>query len=312
MIYTVTANPSLDYIVGVQNFTAGATNRTSGEMLRAGGKGINVSLALHRLGIPSRAIGFSAGFTGQEIERQLAAQGIDAAFIRAQGGCSRINVKIRSTDENGTVREETEINGSGPAITEADCAALCSRLSFLGEGDFLVLAGSIPAPLPKTFYRRLMEQLVSRGVQFVVDTTGEQLTETLVCRPFLIKPNNHELGELFGTHISTPEEAVPCALELRKKGARNVLVSLAEKGAVLAAEDGSVLRRNAPPCTPVNSVGAGDSMVAGFIAGWLASGDFAQALRYGVCAGTASAASGELVARDVFDRLLAQTEAETI
>ena len=271
MIYTVTANPSLDYIVGAQNFTAGATNRTSGEMLRAGGKGINVSLALHRLGIPSRAIGFSAGFTGQEIERQLAAQGIDAAFIRAQGGCSRINVKIRSTDENGTVREETEINGSGPAITEADCAALCSRLSFLGEGDFLVLAGSIPAPLPKTFYRRLMEQLVSRGVQFVVDTTGEQLTETLVCRPFLIKPNNHELGELFGT-----------------------------------------LRRNAPPCTPVNSVGAGDSMVAGFIAGWLASGDFAQALRYGVCAGTASAASGELVARDVFDRLLAQTEAETI
>ena len=310
MIYTVTANPSLDYITDVQDFVPGATNRTMAETLRAGGKGINVSIALHRLGIPSRALGFIAGFTGQEIERQVQALGIKTDFIRVQGGQSRINMKIRSRKAAGAaVQEETELNGSGPAITAADHTALAAKLGSIEAGDFLVLAGSIPASMPKTSYRDIMEPLCGKGINFVVDSTGTVLEQALACRPFLIKPNMHELGELFGTHIHTQEDAIPYARTLRERGARNVLVSLAEKGAVLVAEDGSVHRREAPACTPVNSVGAGDSMVAGFLAGWLETQDYAKALRYGICAGTASAASGELADQATFRRLLAETAA---
>ena len=284
MIYTLTVNPSLDYIADVEHFECGKVNRTSGETIFAGGKGINVSIVLHNLGIENRALGFTAGFTGQAIEGMLKEQGISTDFIRLEKGVSRINVKLRSD-------EESEINGQGPTITESALKQLYAKLDALSENDTLVLAGSIPQSLPKSFYSDIMAHLSEKKIRFVVDATGDLLKNALQYKPFMVKPNNHELGEIFGVKLTPRDEVVPYAKKFQEMGAQNVLVSMAGEGAVLAAADGKVYKGSAPKGKLVNSVGAGDSMVAGFIAGFMKSGKYLDALKSGLCTGTASACS---------------------
>lgn len=299
MIYTVTFNPCLDYVVGVDNLTLGAVNRVSTEAVMAGGKGINVSIVLKNLGHPSCALGFLAGFTGDEIARRLQLQGVDTDFIEVSHGMSRINVKVRSN-------EETEINGIGPDIAPSDIEALYAKLDALTSDDILVISGSVPAALPGDIYERIMERLEGRGIRIVVDATRELLMNVLAFHPFLVKPNNHELGEIFGVELKARKDVVPYAKKLQELGARNVLVSMAGEGAVLVAENGDVIESPSPKGTVVNSVGAGDSMVAGFIAGYLESdGNYEQAFRMGVCAGSASAFSLGLAERDQVEELLA-------
>lgn len=299
MVYTVTFNPSLDYIVDVEDFRLGMTNRTCLEQMMAGGKGINVSIVLQNLGIENTALGFIAGFTGEEIRRQVAEMGIRAQFISIPEGISRINLKLRSIDG-------TEINGMGPSIGRAQLDALYEKLDTLTDKDTLVLAGSIPASMPSSIYCDIMERLYAKGVTFVVDATKQLLLNVLRYRPFLIKPNNHELGELFGVTLSTREAVIPYARKLQEQGARNVLISMAGRGAVLVAEDGSVHLTPAPKGTLVNAVGAGDSMVAGFLAGWQERHDYGHAFRMGVAAGSASAFSRYLATREEVERVFAQ------
>ena len=299
MIYTVTFNPSLDYIVDVENFRLGMTNRTCSEQMMAGGKGINVSIVLQNLGIENTALGFIAGFTGEEIRRQVSQIGIRAQFISIPEGISRINLKLRSIDG-------TEINGMGPTIGQAQLDALYEKLDTLTDQDTLVLAGSIPASMPSSIYSDIMERLQEKGVTFVVDATKQLLLNVLRYKPFLIKPNNHELGELFGVTLSTREAVVPYARRLQERGARNVLISMAGQGAVLVAEDGSVHLTPAPKGTLVNAVGAGDSMVAGFLAGWQEQHDYGHAFRMGVAAGSASAFSRYLATREEVERVYTQ------
>ena len=299
MIYTVTFNPSLDYIVDVENFHLGMTNRTCSEQMMAGGKGINVSIVLQNLGIENTALGFIAGFTGEEIRRQVSQIGICAQFISIPEGISRINLKLRSIDG-------TEINGMGPSIGRTQLDALYEKLDTLTDKDTLVLAGSIPASMPSSIYCDIMERLYAKGVTFVVDATKQLLLNVLCYRPFLIKPNNHELGELFGVTLSTREAVIPYARKLQEQGARNVLISMAGQGAVLVAEDGSVHLTPAPKGTLVNAVGAGDSMVAGFLAGWQERHDYGHAFRMGVAAGSASAFSRYLATREEVERVFAQ------
>ena len=299
MIYTVTFNPSLDYIVDVENFRLGMTNRTCSEQMMAGGKGINVSIVLQNLGIENTALGFIAGFTGEEIRRQVSQIGICAQFISIPEGISRINLKLRSIDG-------TEINGMGPTIGQAQLDALYEKLDTLTDQDTLVLAGSIPASMPSSIYSDIMERLQEKGVTFVVDATKQLLLNVLRYKPFLIKPNNHELGELFGVTLSTREAVVPYARRLQERGARNVLISMAGQGAVLVAEDGSVHLTPAPKGTLVNAVGAGDSMVAGFLAGWQEQHDYGHAFCMGVAAGSASAFSRYLATRKEVERVYTQ------
>ena len=299
MIYTVTFNPSLDYIVDVENFRLGMTNRTCSEQMMAGGKGINVSIVLQNLGIENTALGFIAGFTGEEIRRQVSQIGICAQFISIPEGISRINLKLRSIDG-------TEINGMGPTIGQAQLDALYEKLDTLTDQDTLVLAGSIPASMPSSIYSDIMERLQEKGVTFVVDATKQLLLNVLRYKPFLIKPNNHELGELFGVTLSTREAVVPYARRLQERGARNVLISMAGQGAVLVAEDSSVHLTPAPKGTLVNAVGAGDSMVAGFLAGWQEQHDYGHAFRMGVAAGSASAFSRYLATREEVERVYTQ------
>ena len=291
MIYTVTFNPSLDYIVSVDDFKLGATNRTSSELLLPGGKGINVSTVLMNLGIESTALGFIAGFTGDEIVRRLKRMGVKTDFIRIHEGNSRINMKLKSIDG-------TEINGSGPCIREEEIELLMQRLENLREADVLFLAGSIPASMPDDMYRRIMDRLQKRGILIVVDATRDLLTNVLEYQPFLIKPNHHELGEIFQVTLKTREEVVPYAKKLQEMGARNVLVSMAGQGAVLAAENGQVIEAPAPEGRLINGVGAGDSMVAGFMAGWMQRQDYEHAFYMGVSAGSASAFSEQLAVKE--------------
>ena len=300
MIYTLTVNPSLDYIVDLENFKSGCVNRSCAEKIFAGGKGINVSIVLKNLGFESVALGFTAGFTGNEIEELLAEKGVKSDFIRLadKSAFSRINVKLRSD------KEESEINAQGPALTEADIAALVSKLDCLKEGDFLVLAGSIPKSLPQSFYSDIMARLSGRGLRFVVDATRDLLKKSLEYKPFLVKPNNFELGEIFGVSLNTREEVIPYAEKFREMGAQNVLVSMAGQGAVLAAADGKIYQSPAPQCHVVNSVGAGDSMVAGFIAGFMETSAYEDALKMGICTGTASAGLEELAGRADVEKLL--------
>lgn len=290
MVYTVTLNPSLDYIVSVNDLKLGLTNRTEAELILPGGKGINVSTVLGNLGIGSTALGFVAGFTGDEIVRRVEAMQVRSDFIRLQEGVSRINVKLRSVDG-------TEINGMGPAIGAEAMELLMEKLDHLREGDMLVLAGSIPPSLPDDIYSKMLERLDGRGILTVVDATGNLLLDTLSHHPFLIKPNNHELGALFGVELSDREAVVPYARELQTRGARNVLVSMGGAGAVLVAEDGQVYTSKAPEGTLVNSVGAGDSMVAGFLAGWMEQEAYGHAFFMGLAAGSASAFSEYLASR---------------
>lgn len=291
MIYTVTFNPSMDYIVSVNDFQLGLTNRTDSELILPGGKGINVSTILMNLGIDSTAFGFAAGFTGEEIIREVEAMGIRSDFIKIDSGISRINLKLKNIDG-------TEINGSGPEIGEEKIEELLRKLDILGEGDILVLAGSIPASMPADMYSTIMERLQHKNVTFIVDATKDLLINVLKYKPFLIKPNNHELGELFDVKLTTREEVIPYGKKLQKQGARNVLISMAGEGAVLVAEDGSVYEAPAPKGTLVNAVGAGDSMVAGFTAGWIEKKDYRHAFYMGVSAGSASAFSEYLATKE--------------
>lgn len=249
-----------------------------------GGKGINVSTVLMNLGIESTALGFMAGFTGDEIVRELEAMGVKSDFIRIEEGISRINVKLKSVDG-------TEINGCGPEISSEKVEQLMKQLDVLGEGDVLFLAGSIPASMPDDIYRSIMARLDGRGIRIVVDATKDLLLNVLEYHPFLVKPNNHELGDIFGKELKTREDVVPYGKKLQQMGARNVLISMAGEGAVLIAEDGQVFEKPAPKGRLVNGVGAGDSMVAGFMAGWMEKQDYRHAFYMGIAAGSASAFS---------------------
>lgn len=287
MIYTVTFNPSLDYIVSVEDFKLGHTNRTSSELLLPGGKGLNVSMVLGNHGIPNTAFGFAAGFVGEEIVRRIEEMGVKAEFIWIGDGVSRINLKLKSIDG-------TEINGCGPVIHEGDVQKLIAKLELLQAGDVLVLAGSIPGSVPDDIYRRIMSEMSGRGIEVVVDATKELLVNVLEYHPFLIKPNHHELGGIFGVELKTREDVIPYARRMQQMGARNVLVSMAAAGAVLVAEDKSVYETDAPKGILVNGVGAGDSMVAGFLAGWMEKKEYRHAFAMGVSAGSASAFSERL------------------
>lgn len=297
MIYTVTFNPSLDYFVTVNDFQLNKTNRTTTEHILPGGKGFNVSMVLRNLGIESTALGFVAGFTGEAIVKLLGEVGIQTDLIEVSQGLSRINVKMKNY-------EGTEINGMGPVIGEAQLLELMGKLNQLQAGDILVLAGSIPASMPDTIYQDIMKMLDDRGIRVVVDATKKLLLNVLEYKPFLIKPNNHELGEIFGVELKTREDVFPYAKKLQELGARNVLVSMACEGAVLAAENGEVYMLPAPKGTVVNAVGAGDSMVAGFLAGWLEMTDenrtmeYSHAFRMGVAAGSASAFAEEFATKE--------------
>lgn len=298
MIYTVTFNPAIDYVVRLDTpLAVGQVNRAQGEDCVLGGKGINVSWVLHELGCPSVALGFVAGETGAWLERGLAAQGLGTDFIHLEQGMTRINVKIKAA-------QETELNGAGPAIPESALRQLEAKLDALVPGDVLILAGSIPSSLPQDTYERLLARLQGRGVLAVVDATRELLTRVLRFGPFLIKPNHHELGEIVGRTLTTDAQIVEAAAELQAKGARNVLVSMAGDGALLLDENGQTHRIGTPRGTVVNSVGAGDSMVAGFVAGWLQSGSYAQALRLGTACGSATAFSLGLAQKQQIEALL--------
>ena len=292
MIYTVTFNPSIDYIVRLERFAPGEINRVNYEQILPGGKGINVSIVLKNLGHESMALGFTAGFTGTAMRQMLSSFGVAEDFVPLDEGFSRINVKIKA-------EEESEINGQGPVITADAQRALFDRLDRLKSGDTLVLAGSIPNTLPDDMYERIMEHLAGRGIRIVVDATKNLLRRVLKYRPFLIKPNNHELGEMFGTVLKTDDEIVAHTKKLQEEGAENVLISMAGDGAILLTREGVFYRSAAPKGTLVNSVGAGDSMVAGFLAGFMESdGDYARAFYMGVATGSASAFSENLATRD--------------
>lgn len=297
MIYTVTFNPALDYVVRMDELALGQVNRTVSEDVQLGGKGINVSWVLRELGHENVALGFVAGFTGKAIEDGLAAKGVATDFIHLPAGLTRINVKLKAG-------EETEINGKGPDISAEALEALLHKLDALGEGDVLVLAGSIPASMPSDVYESILARLEGKKVLCAVDATRDLLVNVLKYRPFVIKPNNHELGEIFGRTLTTDEEIRECAAKLQEQGARNVLVSMAGDGAMLLDENGVCHRLAAHKGKVKNSVGAGDSMVAGFLAGYLDIGDYEQALRVGSAAGSATAFSDVLATRPEIEALL--------
>ena len=297
MIYTVTFNPAIDYVVWVEEFSLGQVNRSSREEIQFGGKGINVSVMLKHLGTESCALGFLAGFTGKAIEDDLHRMGIRTDFIHLSQGMTRINVKLKA-------KEETEINGQGPEISQADFQKLLEQVALLQPGDTLLLAGSIPQSLPDDVYERIIQSLAGKDIQVVVDATRDLLCHVLKYRPFLIKPNHIELGEIFDRTLHTDEEIRECASLLQQRGARNVLVSMAGDGAILLDETGAFHKIAAPKGEVKNSVGAGDSMVAGFLAGYLQSRDYETALRTGAAAGSATAFSEGLAQRDEVQALL--------
>lgn len=296
MIYTVTFNPAIDYAIGVENLEPGMTNRSTFEQLLPGGKGLNVSTILNHLGMENTALGFIAGFTGAEIKRSFEAFGGKSDFIELREGISRINVKIKSV-------EETEINAAGPVIDKEAVEQLMEKLNRLKEGDILILAGSIPSSMSDSLYSDIMKMLSDRDIMIAVDATKDLLLNVMPYKPFLVKPNNHELGEIFGVTLNQREEVVPYAKKLQEKGARNVLISMAGEGAVLIAENGEVFMSEAPKGQVKNSVGAGDSMVAGFIAGWCEKGDYAHAFKMGLSAGSASAFSELLATKQEIEQV---------
>lgn len=298
MVYTVTFNPAIDYIVRIDELIAGRTNRSSSEQMFVGGKGINVSAVLAELGIKSKALGFVAGFTGRAIEDGVTEKGVETDFVHLESGCSRINVKIKSG-------VETELNGQGPQIPEAAIEQLFVKMNELQDGDVLVLAGSIPNTLPSDIYEKILARLSDRKIKTVVDATKDLLLNVLKYKPFLIKPNNHELGEMFGVELKTEEEIISYAKKLREMGAVNVLISMAGDGAILVDEHGEIHKCGVCRGTVKNSVGAGDSMVAGFIAG-SENGDYEYALKLGTATGGATAFSDDLAKKDEIFELLKQ------
>ena len=309
MIYTITFNPSLDYVVSVDNFCAGTINRTIKEVMFAGGKGINVSSVLKELETASIALGFIAGFTGQELQRRLLEQGLNTDFIEVEEGFTRINVKLRSdihieSESDAFLHEETEINGQGPIVSERELVQLIHKVEKLSEEDVLVISGSACRGVKQSIYADLVKLCNQKQIRVIVDASSKLLWNVLEFGPFLIKPNKYELEDLFEKRIRTKEEVVFYAKELQNHGAKNVLVSLGEDGAILVAEDGFVYEMNAPKGTVVNSVGAGDSMVAGFLAGYLESKDYRRALELGICAGSATAFSEGLAIKSKIDAMV--------
>lgn len=296
MVYTVTFNPAIDYVIRMGEVRLGVTNRSEKEEMYFGGKGINVSIVLRELGIDTKALGFTAGFTGEAIEKGLTNMGIDTDFVRLENGNSRINVKIKS-------EEETELNCQGPHIDDKAIEALFEKLDGLKDGDSLILAGSIPSSLPSDIYERILERILGKKIRVVVDAIKDLLLNVLKYKPFLIKPNIHELGEMFGIELKTDEEIEEYARKLQEMGAVNVLVSMAGDGAMLIDEFGKVHRCGVCKGMVKNSVGAGDSMVAGFVAGLL-NGDYEYALKLGTAAGGATAFSDGLATREKISELL--------
>lgn len=296
MVYTVTFNPAIDYVIHIGEMKLGATNRSDSEEMYFGGKGINVSIVLRELGVISKALGFTAGFTGEAIEKGLADMGIDTDFVHLEKGNSRINVKIKSD-------EETELNGQGPDIDDKAMAVLFEKLESLTDNDILILAGSIPSSLPSDIYERILERISGKNIRVVVDATKDLLLNVLKYKPYLVKPNNHELGEMFGINLETDQEIETYARKLQDMGAVNVLVSMAGNGAILMDEFGKMHRCGVCRGTVKNSVGAGDSMVAGFTAGAL-KGDYEYALKLGTAAGGATAFSDGLATREKISELL--------
>lgn len=298
MIYTVTFNPAIDYVVHSGALKVGEVNRSSKENIYFGGKGINVSWVLSELEIKSKALGFVAGFTGKAIEDGIKAKGIETDFVHLKNGFSRINVKIKSS-------EETELNGQGPVINDEDILELYKKLDNIENGDTLVLAGSIPNTLPSDIYEKILEHISDKDIKIVVDATKDLLLKVLRFKPFLIKPNNHELGEMFGVELKTKEEIIEYARKLKDMGARNVLISMAGDGAILIDENDNVHLCGVCKGTVKNSVGAGDSMVAGFVAG-SAEGDYEYALKLGTASGGATAFSDGLAEKSEIFRLIEQ------
>lgn len=300
MIYTVTFNPAVDYVVHTDEMKTGMTNRSTKEEVYFGGKGINVSVILNELGVKSRALGFVAGFTGEAVEKGISDQGIETDFIHLKSGLTRINVKIKADDE-------TELNCSGPDIDEESVNILFEKLDKLEKGDILILAGSIPKSLPADIYARILEKMSAKGVSAAVDATGKLLLNVLEYKPFVVKPNNFELGDMFGVELHGTDEVIEYAKKLRSMGAVNVLVSMAGDGAVLVDENDEVHVCGVCSGTVKNSVGAGDSMLAGFIAGYSEKHDYGYALKLGTAAGGATAfsdglASGSYI-RELFETL---------
>lgn len=303
MIYTVTLNPSIDYVIRLDEFKIGEINRTSEEYVYPGGKGINVSLILNELGHTTKALGFISGFTGAYIRDSLKSKGLDEDFINLESGFTRINVKLKSINE-------TEINGQGPIISDADLDKLFQKLDTLTENDVLVLAGSIPNTLDSSLYQKIMKRLADKNIKIIVDATKDLLIKVLKYRPFLIKPNNHELEELFDVKLETTDDIITYALKLQEMGAKNVLVSLGKDGALLITEDGDIFKSNVASGQVKNSVGAGDSMVAGFIAGYLTTNSYEKALQLGAASGGATAFSSDLAKKEYIYELLNEIKIE--
>lgn len=297
MIYTITFNPSIDYVIKVDDFVPGKVNRVAYENKYAGGKGINVSRVLNNLGVKSKALGFVGGFTGQFIENSLRNDGVETDFVKVKED-TRINVKLKS-------KEETEINGAGPDISDADLNKLFEKINSLSSEDFLVLAGNVQSSLPRDIYSQIQRNLEGKNIKIVVDTTGEALVATLEYKPFLIKPNNHELSEIFNVQISSKEEIIHYAQKLREMGAQNVIISMAGEGALLISEKG-VYHASAPKGSVKNSVGAGDSLIAGFLANYSRTSDITLAFKYGIASGSATAFSMDLCKKEEVENLVSQ------
>jgi len=305
MIYTITLNPSIDYYATSDNYRTGHINRTTSESMRPGGKGINVSIVLNNLGQKNKALGFVAGFSGNEIVRLLCEMEVECDFIAVKGGNSRINVKVKSETEP-LVYEETDLNGMGPEISYEEINRLCGKLEVLADGDYLVLSGGKTKSMPDSVYADIISSFEGKEIKVIVDATGKLLSETLKYKPFFVKPNDDELAQLYGESILNEEDVIRLAKRMQSEGARNVLISRGEMGAVLITEEGQVLKSEAPKGKVVTTIGAGDSMVAGFIDGYIRSDDYSFALKEGICAGSASAFNENLATREETDRLMSE------
>lgn len=295
MVYTVTFNPAIDYVMYIDSLEKGMTNRSLSEEVHFGGKGINVSTVLANLGVDTTALGFVVGFTGEALDKAVKESGVKTDFIRLKKGVTRINVKLKSD-------KETEINAQGPDIDDEAIEELLKKLDSIKDGDTLVLAGSVPASLPQDIYERILKRLQNKNIRFVVDATKDLLLNVLKYKPFLIKPNKDELEEIFKKTLDTQEQIIECAKELQDEGAENVLVSLGKDGAILIDETGKIHKKDAYKIKAVNTVGSGDSMVAGFIAG--AEEGYEKALILGTAAGGATASSNGLATKEAIFELL--------
>jgi 1-phosphofructokinase len=313
MIYTITFNPALDYTVQVEKFEIGKINRTKSENILAGGKGLNVSIILKRLGIENTALSFIAGFTGKELERKIRQYNIETEFIETNRGYTRINVKISSLEKNSLIQEsETALNGNGPEITENDIEKLLQKIQNINSNDIVILSGNIPKCINENIYEIICKELDGKNVKFVVDASQKLLMNCLKYKPFFIKPNKEELEETFNTKIETKEEIIIYAKKLQEKGAQNVLISLGGDGAILLTEKNEVYYSNTPKGQVINTVGAGDSMVAGFVAGYLKKKDYKEALKLGIASGSATAFSAGLAMNEEINELLKQITIEKI